>query len=51
MAPTHQPVEASRRAPRDPAICFVVRPADVHEVREAWRFGDSSSTRADGNWR
>src|SRR6185503_10497833 len=34
--PTHQPVEhlpALRAIPH----LFVVRPADVHEVREAWR--------------
>src|SRR3984893_13567481 len=34
--PTHQPVEhlaALRAIPR----LFVIRPADVHEVREAWR--------------
>src|SRR5437899_9649068 len=34
--PTHQPIEHLAALPAIPHL-FVVRPADVHEVREAWR--------------
>jgi transketolase len=36
--PTHQPIEHLAALRAIPHL-FVVRPADVHEVREAWRLG------------
>src|SRR5262249_1722113 len=36
--PTHQPIEHLAALRAIPHL-FVVRPADIHEVREAWRLG------------